>query len=226
MTTRPRALLVAALVCALVTVLVTGVACDKGSADAGKSAGQDQPAEAASAASESAATPPAPVDISSAKAPADTWMLLGVADYGFEARFPVAPKKEDMSLPTPAGTIPASIWMAEHGEEIVVGVTVMTVPDAMLGDFNVEGALDGGRDGMVNNVGGTIVSEKQADFAGQTNARAVVATVPNPAGSDLVLEARLFWVSPRAYQLIAVYPSGSDGAMARKFFNSFKVISD
>jgi hypothetical protein len=231
MNTRPCVALVAVLAAAL----VTGVGCDKESSDAGKPVASDPadpstpsapPAPPANAAAPAGSpdNPVASVDIRSAKPAAGTWMLLGAADYGFEARFPVAPKKEDMSVPTPAGTIPASLWMAEDGEE-VVGLTVMTVPEAILANFNVEGALDGGRDGMVNNVGGTIVSDKQTDFAGQKNARAVVATVPNPGGPELQLEARLVWISPRMYQVIALVPVGSNSSTPSKYFDSFKLTS-
>ncbi len=198
--------------------LVAVIGCDKESADADKPAGEDSPATGSASAKQLE-----PVDISSAKAPPDTWMEFAATDYGFEARFPVAPKKDDMSVPTVAGTIPGAMWMAEQGNE-AVGLTVMTVPESMLGEFNVEAALDGGRDGMINNVGGTIVSENQTDFAGQ-KARAVVAKVPNPDGGEFQLEARLFWVSPRVYQLLALTPAGSNGATAQKYFDSFKLTS-
>jgi len=128
-----------------------------------------------------------------------------------------------MSFPTPAGTIPGSVWMAEDGEDAFAAITVMTVPESMLGDFNVERALDGGRDGMINNVGGTIVSDNQTEFAGQPKARAIVATVPNPDGGELRLEARLVWVSPRMYQLITLAPAGSNSTTAQKYFDNFKL---
>jgi hypothetical protein len=183
---------------------------------------EHQPAAAPAAANEPARDPDGPVDTRSAKAAPDTWMEFAAADHGFEARFPVAPKKEDISMPGPMGTVPAAVWMAEQGDEFV-GVTVMTIPAPMLAEFNVDGALDGGRDGMINNVGGTIVSEKQAKIAGH-DARAIVAKVPNPAG-ELELEARLLWVSPRLYQLMALTPSSSTSTAAQKFFDSFVLTS-
>ena len=75
---------------------------------------------------------------------------------------------------------------------------------------------------MINNVGGTIVSEKQTDFAGH-KARALVASVPNPNGGEFELEARLFWVSPRMYQLISLVPKGSGSPTANKYFDSFEL---
>ena len=162
------------------------------------------------------------VDISSAKADPDTWMSLSAKEHGFEARFPVAPKKQDESMPTLAGTIPAVSYMAEQGNE-AVGVTVLIIPDALLGQFNVNGALDGGRDGMINNVGGTIVSETHLQFAGH-EARAIVAKAAAADGTMMKLEARIFWASPRMYQLLAVSVEGAPSNPADKFFASFKLV--
>lgn len=198
-------------------ILVAAVAmlgCDKKPDDA-----ETKP-EAAPATAKKQTLDPASVDISSAKAAPDAWMEFEADEHGFKARFPVAPKKEDLSMPSPVGTIPAVMWMAEQGNE-VVGITVLTMPESALAEFNVEGALDGGRDGMINNVGGTIVSEKQIKIAGH-DARAVVATVPNPAGA-FKLEARLMWVSPRLYQLMSLIPSDSASTSGQKFFDSFEL---
>ncbi|MFO7563988.1 MAG: hypothetical protein R6X02_15185 [Enhygromyxa sp.] len=206
----------------LVAVAVAAVVAVAPSGCAQKSDDSDSNIESTDKAPASATHEDKPIDISSAKAAPDTWMEFGVDEHGFKTRFPVAPKKEDMPVPTPAGTMPGAMWLAEHGKE-AVGVTVLTVPESMLADFNVEAALDGGRDGMINNVGGTIVSEKQADFAGQ-KARAIVAKVPIPEG-DFDLEARLLWKSPRLYQLIALVPSGSNSPSVQKFFDSFELTS-
>lgn len=162
-----------------------------------------------------------PVDISSAKADPDTWMSFSAVEHGFETRFPVAPKKHDLSASTPAGAIPAVMYLAEQGND-AVGVTVLTVPESMLGQFNVDGGLDGARDGMINNVGGTIVSEKHMQFLGH-DARAIVAKT-TAENVTLRLEARLFWVSPRAFQLIAVSVEGSASNPADKFFDSFRLV--
>jgi hypothetical protein len=162
------------------------------------------------------------VDISSAKADPDTWMSFSAEEHKFEARFPVAPKKQELSLPTPAGEIPAAMYMAEQGND-AVAVTVLAVPESLLGQFNVDGGLDGARDGMINNVGGTIVSEKQLQFLGH-DARAIVGRATTEQNVTMKLEARLFWVSPRMYQLLAVSVEGAASNPADKFFDSFRLV--
>lgn len=218
------------------TLLLSAIACDSKPADgeakpadgeAKPAVGEAKPeAVAPNSVAPTAAAPAKPgdkpVDISSAKADAESWMSLSVAEHGFEARFPVAPKKQDMSVPTPVGTIPAMTYMAEQGNE-AVGVTVLTIPEAMLGQFNVDGGLDGARDGMINNVGGTIVSEQQLDFHGH-QARAIVARIPAP-DAPMKLEARLFWASPRMYQLISVSVEGAASDPAAKFFENFRLLA-
>jgi hypothetical protein len=161
------------------------------------------------------------VDISSAKADPDTWMSFSADEHRFEARFPLAPKKQDMSVPTPLGTIPAMVYMAEQDDD-AVAVTVLTVPESMLSQFNVDGGLDGARDGMINNVGGTIVSETLLPFRGHAaGARGATAAAGN---KTMRVEARLFWVSPRMYQLLAVSVEGSATNQADKFFDNFRLL--
>ena len=209
------------------SLLVLVSACESAPADRKADpelAGKSEPvapakpvAEPAPAASTSTPT----VDIASAKADIDTWMLLTAQEHGFEARFPVAPKKEDMTVPSPVGTMPAVMYMAEQAND-VVGVTVLSVPEAMLGGFDVNGGLDGGRDGMINNIGGTIVSEKQVKFLGH-DAREIVAKA-SAEGITMKVEARLFWVSPRMYQLIAVSVDGAQSTPADRFFANFVLL--
>lgn len=198
----------------LCTVIIGANACDDG---AGSSVASE-PAPAA----QSPAPPPA-VDISSAKAPEDTWMQFSSADDGFEVRFPVAPKKSSMDTPNPlGGTIPANIYMAEQGN-LALGVTAMTIPASALENFDVEGGLDGGRDGMLNNIGATIVSEKQLKFAGQA-ARAIEAKASS-GDLDVRIEARLFFASPRLYQLIVVSEQSAESP-AERFFGSFALVEE
>ena len=163
------------------------------------------------------------VDISPAPADPDTWMHFSSKDDAFEVRFPAAPKKQTFETPNPlGGTIPTTMYMTEQGAQ-AIGVGVMTIPAATLPDFDVEGGLDGGRDGMVNNIGGTLVSEKQIDFAGHP-ARAIVAKA-EADGRAARIEARLFFAKPRLYQLIVVSEE-SASSPASKFFESFALLSE
>lgn len=179
-------------------------------------------AAAASPAEDPKTTPEDAVDISPAKAPPDTWMAFSSKDDGFEVRFPVAPKKDTFDAPNPlGGTIPNVMYMAEQGDQ-ALGVNVTTLPASALPEFDVDKGLDGGRDGMINNIGGTILSEKHVDFA-RHPARAIAAKAKNGA-IDMRIEARLFFVSPRLYQLISVSDAAAPSP-AKKFFDSFALLS-
>ncbi len=200
-------------------------ACDAEKTDAGSAAPSPAPASASEgrSAPEPGAKTDETVDISPAKAAPGTWMAFSSKDDRFEARFPVAPKKDTFQAPNPlGGTIPNVMYMAEQGKQ-ALGVNVMTLPEPTLSQFDVDGGLDGGRDGMINNIGGTIVSEQHIDFAGHP-ARAIEAKANN-AGVAMRIEARLFFVSPRMYQLIAV-SEASAPSPAKQFFESFSLLAE
>ncbi len=189
------------------------------SAAATPKAAADTPAAAAAAADPKTNA----ADISPAQAPPDTWMAFSSKEDAFEVRFPVAPKKDTFDAPNPlGGTIPNVMYMAEQGSQ-ALGVNVMTLPASTLPEFDVDKGLDGGRDGMVNNIGGTILSEKHVDFEGHP-ARAIEAKAKNGT-LDVRIEARLFFVSPRLYQLISV-SDAAEPSPAKKFFDSFALLSD
>ena len=178
----------------------------------------DRASEGPTNSTKKAETLPDDVDIRSAKADADTWMEFSSKEDRFEARFPVAPKKQTLETPNPlGGTIPAAMYMAEQADR-VLGITVLSIPAEHIDQYDATAGLDGARDGMINNIGGTIVSEKQIDFVGHP-ARAVVAKA-STNGHEMHIEARLFFVSPRMYQLLVVTEQ-PDPANTEKFFSSF-----
>ena len=193
---------------------------DDGKSDAAKSddAKPDEPQsdDAASADTKLVDGPPDP-----AKVDQDTWMDFESDDDDFKVKFPAAPKKESMPIPTAGGSVPSNAYMATLGETQFVGVTVLDVPETLLGQFDAEGGLTGARDGMLNNVGATLVSEKHIQFAGH-DARAIVGKV-TVEGMAMRIEARIFWLKPRMYSLIAVAPEDTPVEMATKFFDSFSL---
>ncbi len=92
--------------------------------------------------------------------------------------------------------------------------------DASVGS---DGPLDGARNGMVNNIAGTPVSEKQIEFAGHP-ARASAATA-SADGNPLRIEAPIFFAEPQLYQVLVVRAE-SERFPAPKFFDSFSLLGE
>ncbi len=153
--------------------------------------------------------------------PLDSWMEFSSEADRFEARLPAAPTKQTFETPNPqGGTIPTTMYLTEQGAQ-AVGVGVTTVPPGALDTFDVDGALDGARDGMVANIGGTLLSEKQVDYAGHP-ARALDAKA-TADGTPLQIEARIFFVTPRLYQVLVVREE-SEPFPAQQFFDGFALL--
>lgn len=161
---------------------------------------------------------PGAVDISSAAADPESWMLFSAPEHQVQARFPAAPKESDMSTPTDAGTIPGVSFMCERAGEFLA-LNVLTFPESM--EVSLEGGLDGARDGMINSIQGTILSEERVEMYGHPGRKIAARATDN--GMQLRIEARLFWVYPRMYQLMSVAEEGSTSGMSEKFFSNFRL---
>ena len=159
------------------------------------------------------------VDISPAPAPEDRWIEFSSQEGKFTARFPSAPNKEVTQAPSPIGPIDSVIFAAQLGEAMF-GVTYADYPEKILKDFKLDAGLDGARNGAINNIGGKLVKEEQITFAGH-KARAFEATA-TADGMKLRYESRLFFASPRLYQLIVVSRE-EETVPSQRFFDSFQL---
>lgn len=178
-------------------------------------------ASAASTSAKSAGEDDAGVDISSPAVPADTWMEFASEEGKFRVRFPAAPSKDTAEIPTLVGSVKQTTHSAGEGD-VHFGVAYGEYPPEAMKDFDLDKGLDGARNGAINNVGGTLLAEQQITFAGQP-ARAFQgkATVQ---GIELLLDARVFMLDNRLYQLIVVHPSTSQNLASGKFFDSFSLV--
>lgn len=201
------------------------VACDGANATldaANESARENPPAAAEKSADVSDDRSPASDDAVDAP-PSDGWMDFSSEADRFEARLPGAPTKQTFDTPNPqGGTIPTTMYLSEKGSR-AVGVGVTTVPAGALKTFDIDGALDGARNGMVSNIGGTLISEKQVQYAGHP-ARALVAKAAAD-GTPVQIEARLFFVEPRLYQVLVVHAE-SEPFASEKFFDGFALLAE
>ncbi|MBC8030467.1 MAG: hypothetical protein H7Z16_10180 [Pyrinomonadaceae bacterium] len=86
-------------------------------------------------------------------------------------------------------------------------------------------SLDKGRDGMVEAVKGTLLSESAISLGGSPGRELKVAA-RTPNGTEFILSTRIYDVDKRVYVLQFVSPKSEDGngsAKATRFFDSFQV---
>ncbi len=198
------------------------VACD-GANSTPDAADESARVEPSAVAEQAADASPASDRLVDGAAHSDGWMEFSSEVDRFEARLPAAPTKQTFDTPNPqGGTIPTTMYLTEQGSR-AVGVGVTTVPPGALETFDIDGALDGARNGMVSNIGGTLLSEKQVQYAGHP-ARALVANA-TADGTQLRIEARIFFVEPRLYQVLVVRAE-SEPFAADKFFDGFALLGE
>lgn len=196
----------------LLPVLLTFAACDP----VEKLIGSDPPPPSAPPVTEAKLTDPPNV-------PEDTWLEFTSEEGRFEARLPGAPEKQLQQTPTAAGPMDMVMQSVQAGSAFFAIAYSDMSAEAIPG-FNLDAGLDGARNGAINNVGGTLVSEQQIQFAGHP-ARAFTAKA-SVEGHELTVEARIFFVLPRFYQLMVVYPASETTVPVQRFFDGFSLLSN
>ena len=111
------------------------------------------------------AAPAAPPD------PLAGWIEYAAPDGSFTLRLPEEPEVQNETVPTEAGDIEMAMYLTESDDRMVMlshnGFPASVADLIAAGDDAfVQSLLDGGRDGAVSNVGGTLQDEKQITVAG------------------------------------------------------------
>lgn len=195
------------------SLLIT--ACDKGPADPAPDAKKDAPA-ASGATGTTANPPPAP-------APKDSWIEVANAEGRLKVKFPVAPQKSVDKAPTPLGDIAYTTLGAEKSDAYFA-VSYSDYPEAAMEGFDVNGGLDGARDGAINGMGGVLIKEEQITYQGFP-AREFEAKA-TAEGMEIHVKARIVLGLPRLWQQLVVYPAAKPPQDMDKFFDSLEVKGD
>ncbi len=157
-----------------------------------------------------------------AQVPKDTWMEFSSESSAFKARFPAAPKLEKFSMPSAVGDVASEMFASQLGDAFLA-VNVSTMPAALEeSDFDMNASLDGARNGAVNNVQGTLLSEKSIKWLG-FDAREFEAKATQE-GIEMRLVARIFIKWPHLYQTVVVYPTSAAAPPAQRFFEGFALL--
>lgn len=145
---------------------------------------------------------------------------------GFAAEMPGAPKKETHTVETEAGTLSFNTYTVESGGEVFI-VGYNDFPEEMR-EVDPAELLENAKAGAVRNVNGRITGEREITIGGHPG-REFVGDGVSPEGEgaqkrdgEATFTARIYWVSPRLYQVLHVRPKGNaPGDNARRFLDSF-----
>lgn len=140
----------------------------------------------------------------------------------FTVQTPIELEESSQSVETAVGPIEIHTFTAEDRNAAYV-VAYSDYPAEMVAQTEPEELLDGSRDGAVQNVGGTLISEDTIDLNGNPG-RALVIDATTETGEEATVNANLYLFENRLYQVLVVVPKGEEGNVdVESFLSSFSV---
>jgi hypothetical protein len=160
--------------------------------------------------------PPAatPAPSAAAPAPAD---FPRVAGDGFAFAMPGEPKVDRQTVTIPAGDVSAASWTATDAG-VRYTLSYADFPEAVIAARPAEAMLAEGRDGVVNQIKGTVGEEKAIELEGGHPGKAFTVT-----SADATMKVRNYLVGNRLYTLIATHHPSVQAARAEEFLDSLEL---
>jgi hypothetical protein len=159
------------------------------------------------------AAAPAP-SAAAAPAPADFPRVDG---DGFAFAMPGEPKVDRQKVTIPAGEVSAASWTATDAG-VRYTVSYADFPEAVIAARPAEAMLAEGRDGVVNQIKGTVSDEKAVELDGGHPGKAFTVT-----SADAIMKVRNYLVGNRLYTLIATHHPSVQAARAEEFLDSLEL---
>jgi hypothetical protein len=131
-------------------------------------------------------------------------------------------EETQQSVQTPVGPIDIHTFTTESENSAYV-VAYSDYPSEIMEQTDPETLLNSSRDGAINNLGGTLVSEEDIDLDGNPGRSLVIDTA---AGTEeaATINSRIYLVDNRLYQVLVVVPEGEEKVIdSTAFLESFEL---
>ncbi len=126
----------------------------------------------------------------------------------FEIAAPAPFEETQQSVETPVGPVEIYTFTAET-ENTAYVVAYSDYPTEIIEQTDPQALLDSSRDGAVNNLGGTLISEEVIDLEGNPGRSLVISANANQEQAATI-NSRIYLVDNRLYQVLVVSPEGAD----------------
>lgn len=141
---------------------------------------------------------------------------------GFTVMAPTPMTENSQQVETAVGPIEVYTFAAQRQDAAYI-VAYSDYPAEIVAQNDPATMLDGSRDGALRNVGGTLVSEESIELNGNPGRAVTISTTVGESQREAVVNARLFLVDNRLYQLLVVQPAAADPDSAQSFLESFSL---
>jgi hypothetical protein len=148
------------------------------------------------------------------------WQTLD--ETGFTVQMPGTPNKQTRSANAPTGSTTINTYSAEaQGEAFIVSYKEYTAEMADTASSDPEQFLNMASQSAVHNVDGKITGQRSVTLNGKPG-KEIVGNTTKPQEGTFI--ARIYWDSPRLYQVLYLRPEGAAvSENGEKFLNSFQL---
>ncbi len=141
------------------------------------------------------------------------------ADEGFSVKMPGQPQVQRQKVTIPAGEVATAAYSLQTPEGVIYSVSIADYPEKVVAARPAEAFLNEGRDGLTNQLKGTVSNEQEVTVDGYPGKS---YTVSSPNGE---VKARNYLVGPRLYTMLVLYNPSIGAPGSDEFLGSLALVN-
>ncbi|TQF16365.1 hypothetical protein FJV41_08965 [Myxococcus llanfairpwllgwyngyllgogerychwyrndrobwllllantysiliogogogochensis] len=141
------------------------------------------------------------------------------AEEGFNVKMPGQPQVQRQKVNIPAGEVSTAAYSLQTPEGVIYSVSIADYPEKVVASRPPEAFLNEGRDGLTNQLKGTVSNEQELTLDGYPGKS---YTVSSPNGE---VRARNYLVGPRLYTMLVLYNPSIGAPAADDFLGSLQLVN-
>ncbi|MFP2909804.1 hypothetical protein ACLESD_33115 [Pyxidicoccus sp. 3LFB2] len=141
------------------------------------------------------------------------------ADEGFSVKMPGQPQVQRQKVTIPAGEVATAAYSLQTPEGVIYSVSIADYPEKVVAARPPEAFLNEGRDGLTNQLKGTVSNEQEVTVDGYPGKS---YTVSSPNGE---VKARNYLVGPRLYTMLVLFNPSIGAPGADEFLGSLALVN-
>lgn len=145
--------------------------------------------------------------------------LTQVSEDGFNVKMPGQPQVQRQKVTIPAGEVSTAAYSLQTPEGVIYSISTADYPEKIVASRPPEAFLNEGRDGLANQLKGTVSNEEAITLDGYPGKS---YTVSSQNGE---LRARNYLVGPRLYTMIVLYNPSIGAPAAEDFLGSLQLVN-
>jgi len=153
-----------------------------------------------------------------AAAPASQFVPVN-AEEGFAVKMPGQPQVQRQKVNIPAGEVSTAAYSLQTPEGVIYSVSIADYPEKVVASRPAEAFLNEGRDGLTNQLKGTVSNEQELTLDGYPGKS---YTVSSPNGE---VRARNYLVGPRLYTMLVLFNPSIGAPGADEFLGSLQLVN-